>query len=64
MSVGKPLACAAALISISLEKVRKITTFFPLLQIFLGNSSFFFANNLHIPQKSRIFANDFVIIST
>lgn len=41
MSVGKPLACAAALISISLEKVRKITTFFPLLQIFLGNSSFF-----------------------
>ena len=41
MSVGKPLACAAALISISLKNVRKITTFFPFLQIISRFFAFF-----------------------
>ena len=34
--------------------------FFPILANFLKEIIHFFANNLHIPQKSRTFAHDFV----
>ena len=40
-SVSKHLACAATLIFISNKKVRKITTFFPFLQIISRFFAFF-----------------------
>ena len=53
MSVGKPLACAAALISIShSKKVRKITTFFPFLQMFLRFFVFFCSLSCIFDKKS------------
>ena len=51
-SVSKHLACAATLIFISIKKVRKITTFFPFLQMFLRFFVFFCSLSCIFDKKS------------